>query len=408
MATETFHFEFTAAASIADKALFALFNAETSDPRRELELVQLAIREVPFPNSMVNSLVGSVEVIRINSVAGGEPVTAVPTNTAALLPTQVTGLTQVDGVGSPAALRSFWLNEPGNAWGGSGGVTWLQGSGARNPGQPNRQTGALWHAGQGSILQSLELREGEGIAIRPATNGPAPLGWLCDIEFEVGTSSWVVPAELYPAEGHQAQVALFNGVGSGVVLKVRAIHFFTPGWFSYDNSTGGTPSENSTLRLVRVRRVTGGVTIAPLGATTASTVPATLQLRRGSLGNELNIQLVDGLDPVADLGYPGSSAAAVRRLNAFRNLRLRVSSVDITTGFAEGNFAPARSLRQGLEVRSDLPLKGLRLRPQEGIALLVNSASPLCSYVIEGTILHQAPPASVSGGRRPMARVLGA
>jgi hypothetical protein len=70
MATETFHFGFTAAASIADKALFALFNAETSEPRRELELVQLAIREVPFPNSMVNSLVGSVEVGFVTRIRG--------------------------------------------------------------------------------------------------------------------------------------------------------------------------------------------------------------------------------------------------------------------------------------------------------------------------------------------------
>jgi hypothetical protein len=408
MPTETFHFGFTAAASIADRALCALFNAEVSDPRREFELVHMTIREVPFPPSMSSSLVGTVDVVRINSVVGGVSISPVATNPGATLPSQVSVLTQVDNVGSPTVLRSFWLNEPGMGWGGSGGVTWLQGAGARNPGQPYRQTGALWHAGQGSILQSLELREGEGLAVRPSTNGPAPLGWLCDIEFEVGTSSWVVPAELYPAEGHQAQVALFNGVGSGVVLKVRAIHVFTPGWFSYDNSVGGSPTESSTLRLARVRRVSGGAPMTPVGATTASAVPSALQLRRGSLRSELNIQLVDGLDPVSDLGYPGTNAATVRRLNAFRNLRLRVASVDVTTGFAEGNFAPARGLRQGLEVRSDLPLKGLRLRPQEGIALLVNSASPLCSYVIEGTILHQAPPASVSGGRRPMARILGA
>jgi hypothetical protein len=157
-----------------------------------------------------------------------------------------------------------------------------------------------------------------------------------------------------------------------------------------------------------VRRATGGTLLNPQPASTRNTVPAALQLRRGSLRNELTIQLVEGLDPIADLGYPGTNAPAVRRLQTFRNARLRVASVDVTTGFAEGNFAPARSLRQGWEVRSNLPVAGLRLRPQEGLALLVNSASPLCSYIVEGTILHQAPPSAVAGSRRPVARFLGA
>jgi len=217
-----------------------------------------------------------------------------------------------------------------------------------------------------------------------------------------------VPAELSPSEGHQAWITVFNGVGSGIVLKIRAIQASTPGFYSYDNANSGVATENSTLRLVRVRRATGGTLLNPLPASTKNTVPATLQLRRGSLRNELTIQLVEGLDPGSDLGYPAANGAAVRRLNCLRNARLRVASVDVTTGFAEGNFAPARSLRQGWEVGAGLPVGGLRLRPQEGIALLVNSTSPLCSYIVEGTILHQAPPASSGGSRRPVARILGA
>jgi hypothetical protein len=408
MATDTFHFGFTAAASITDRALCTLFNAEGSDLRRELELVQLTIREVPFPASMSGALVGTVELVRISSQAGGTAVSPVATNTAATLPTQVSCRTQVDAIELSGMLRSSWLNEPGIGVTSGGLATWLPGVGAKNPGQPCRNTGAVWQAGQGAVLQSLELAEGEGIAIRPSATPPAPLGWLCDLELDVGTSSWVVPAELFPSEGHHAWITVFNGVGSGTVLKIRAIHAFTPGFYSYDNSTSGVASENSTLRLVRVRRATGGTLLNPQPASTRNTVPAALQLRRGSLRNELTIQLVEGLDPIADLGYPGTNAPAVRRLQTFRNARLRVASVDVTTGFAEGNFAPARSLRQGWEVRSNLPVAGLRLRPQEGLALLVNSASPLCSYIVEGTILHQAPPSAVAGSRRPVARFLGA
>lgn len=409
MPAETFHFSFTAAAVLADKALCALFNGETTDLRRDFEIVQLAIREVPFPASMSNTLVGTVDVARVAGYSGGSPVTPVATNEGASLPAQVTAATQVDAIDAPAAVRSFSLNQPGMGWSSGGLFTWLQRAGAKIAGQPYRNPGVLWHAGQGSVLQSLELRQGEGIAVRPSTNPPAPLGWLCEIEFEVGGSTWIVPAELYPPEGHQAHVVLFNGVGSGVVLKVRAINVFSPGFFVYDDATANASAvtENSTLRIVRIREAFGGVPLSAQPANGAHPVPAAFALRRGSLRNELNVQLVDGLDPASDLGYPGTNGPAVRRINAFRNLRMRLASVDLTTGFVDSNFAPARSLRQGIDIRSD-GARPIRLRPQEGIALLVNSASPLCSYLIEGTVLHQPPPATPSGGRRPVPRVLGA
>jgi hypothetical protein len=408
MPNDTFSFGVTAAATIADRALCTVFNAETSDPRRQLELVSLTVRETPFPPTMASSLVGTLEAVRINGLTGGVATPVVPTNSSATLPTAVRCLTQVDLIDGAAPLRAFWLNQPGFGSTSTSPVPWLATSGGKNPGQPCRNPGVLWHAGYGSLLQRLELREGEGIAIRPAATSPAPQAWLCEVEFEIGGATFLAPCELTPVEGQAAAVALFNGSGSGVVVAVRAMQVSPAGFHSYDNPATTPASESSTLRLVRVRRATGGLVVDPLPASTASEPPIALQIRRGSLRAELTVQLADGLDPAGDLGYPSTNAAAVRRLNAMRGLRMRVASLDLATGFTEGNFVTARSLRQGWENHADLPVQGLVLRPQEGIALLANTASPLCSYVIEGTILHRPPPTAITAGRRPVARVLGA
>lgn len=231
-----------------------------------------------LPNTGANPVgTGNFSVRRITAVSGGAAMTPVKHDTgSANLPSQVMIREHPDSVTLSDQFRAIG-DLPGYSMQGGGVSAFPQVSHHRRLG-----VAELFEAGVDTAVQRLTLPEGQGIAIVQDV-GSVPhvqMGRLTLRAVSTGAVYEVFSKELGARrEGHVPLLTVFNGIGSGVILEIVAMHFVDCGTNEF--SSGTLYNLLPGLRLILADVIDNGVALTPISLDTANAaLPASIEIFR--------------------------------------------------------------------------------------------------------------------------------
>jgi hypothetical protein len=376
-----------------ESGLLTFFN---DDPygQYEFEIRSLDVRTVPsydltaIPSGLVFQI--------ITDLTGGDNIdmAAYDTSAAAIpsqvkivsLPDNVTANTQIFRRVTPiiqSVITSVFANV--NQYGALGRT---MGSSAAT----------LWDAGRFDGNQGIELQEGQGLAISPVF-GTANASFIGQITLEIGTNTYTGLFEFYPPTGQNAQIAVFNGLGSGVTVSLLKFELWQPGLGVQTNQF----LDQSSVRVTRVNDlITAGKTVTPVSHSGITESVPHLTIKQGTLLDPIRLNIIEGIDAANDLGYPltnPTGAAAYRRARTFGNRLLQQGNA----GKAAGTSQFAGELQSAMHWSDyfttfgykyyDDRVQGFVIRSGEGMAVISNNTSPYnAGLIVIATIVVRKNP----------------
>lgn len=193
-----------------------------------------------FSLGVLQGGVGNYNLQRISAFSGGEALSPVKHDTgSAALPAQVSLKRWPDTITITGEKIRVLPDTPGN----DVGVNLIQ-MGAGRPGEPlgsgASANGDLFHTRRRGSLQPIILRGGEGVGLWQDTQSGAHLQWACVTLRNAGSGATyqVFTDALLTRGPEEPLLAIFNGLGSGIVLEIIDIILLDIG----QNSTSFIPS----------------------------------------------------------------------------------------------------------------------------------------------------------------------
>ena len=376
-----------------ESGLLTFFN---DDPygQYEFEIRSLDVKTVPSYD--LTAIPSGLVFQRITALTGGDNIdmAAYDTSAAAIpsqvkivsLPDNVTANTQIFRRVTPiiqSVITSGLANV--NQYGALGKT---MGSSAAT----------LWDAGRFDGNQGIELQEGQGLAISPVFD-TANASFIGQITLEIGTNTYTGLFEFYPPTGQNAQIAVFNGSGSGVTVSLLKFELWQPGLGVILNPF----LDQSSVRVTRVNDlITGGKTVTPVSHSGITESVAYLTIKGGSLLNPIILNIIEGIDAANDLGYPlanPTGAAAYRRARTFGNRLIQHGNAGKANGTSQfaGEFQSAMQWNDyfttfGYKYHDDR-VQGFVIRSGEGMAVISNNTSPYnAGLIVTATIVVRKNP----------------
>ena len=383
--------------AIRDGALIHIQNTETTDIRRLFTLTSWDVRPwVGTPDG--TGLAGAWRLRFITAHSGGETLSMIAADPSVpALPSQITALIQstvtLDATTTSLRDRAALAVSTAN-------LSWPQ-FGRLVPG--GASTSNLFEGmDTGAAIQRITLPAGKGIAIVAAIDNPSvgPETWYATLTLRDDTNgrTYFVQGEAVGAgTSTNAIISVMNAPGSGITLSVADI----------DIVYGGEPSTTVAMPSVRLMRTIGGndqgELITPLSSDPSIAVPSALIVRRGRLTNaEEPLIAAHGLNK-DDLGYPSTNVAAWQRVG---NLGRRLVGQGTTTALSQASYnAWAKPGEPQYGQRFSNDITGVVLRPQTGVALVLDQPSIYSTYWVEIEITHTPPPTG-GGNTYSRARVV--
>jgi len=374
-----------------ESGLLTFFN---DDPygQYEFEIRSLDVKTVPSYDTIFTP--SGLEFERITALTGGDNINMVPYNTsAAAIPSQVKIVSLPDNVTAGAAFRRVTpfvqnLNSVVTNINQYGALGRTMGSSAAT----------LWDAGRFDGNQGIELQEGQGLAISP-TFDTANASFIGQVTLEIGTNTYTGLFEFQPTTGQNAQIAVFNGLGSGVTVSLLKFELWQPGQGVQTNQF----LDQSSVRVTRVSDlITAGKTVTPVSHSGITESVPYLTIRQGTLLNPITLNIIEGIDAANDLGYPltnPTGAAAYRRARTFGNRLLQQGNAARFVGTYQfaGELQSAMHWNDyfttfGYKYHDDR-VQGFVIRSGEGMAVISNNTSPYnAGLIVSATIVVRKNP----------------
>ena len=396
-----------------EDGLLGIFNNESADERRYFELVSLRVSpSAPLSNTTAGvGRSGALSIRRITALSGGDSVTPIRMDTAdAALPAQVLVRNDPDSVTASDIFRRI-ADAPAY----SSTVANTQFSSRTYGGSmvthQKSHYADIWRGGESADVESIILREGQGLAIFQDEFGTQHSMQTAAVVTNTATGATYICRSTDLSTDRRlgnATFGIFNGSGSGVTLAVKL-------WvLPMDGESITVPQ----LRLCRIGGVTlGGNTVTPIRPDTSKTVPSALRVVSGSFQPVIAGEWQADYYTTHGLAYQGTGAL----LTAWNKAQIDAgtfSRATLTQNFRAIGESPG-SIRVGT-MDDDLlfsaePGKGIIIKPGDGLGLVAGTAVPLAgtqatgntstfiNYDIEAVLLHYPP--TVSGTYPPVGDV---
>jgi hypothetical protein len=396
-----------------DDGLFAILNNETVDDRRYFELVSLRVSPAaPVSNNTAGvGRAGSLSIKRITALTGGDTVTPIKVDTGdASLPSQVSVVNDPDSVTATDIFRRI-ADAPAY----SNTIANTQFSSRTYGGSmmthQKSHMADIWRGGESADVESIILREGQGIGIFQDTYGSQHSMQTAAVITNTATNATYICRSTDLSTDRrlgEANFAIFNGAGSGVVLAVKL-------WvLPMDGEAVLTPA----LRLCRISGIgQGGDTVAPILPDTSKTAPSALVVKSGPLQPRISGEWQADYYETHGLAYQGAGVS----LGAWNTAQLNAGTLN--RALMTNIFPAIGETKIGMQwsaLNNDLlfdaePGKGILLKPGDGLGLVSgttvaiggtqanNSSSTFINFDIEAVVLHYPP--TVSGTYPPVGDV---
>lgn len=393
-------------------AICGIFNNYDEDSDAYIKISRISARPVsPFVTSVDEGTgpqrPGRYHIALLSNVTGGEALAVDKMNTAASnLPAAVKILARPNAtVGSIIGRRHGKLHSVGQSGAGIG----------TNPsaffieygdGNSFLQYGLKDKAG----TQALTLNAGESVGLVPALDSqsayPQPRSYHCTIVFSIGSNAYMARGIVTPfPEAAVPFIAIVNGAGSGVTVKVRDVRFHLVG-LDFADSSGYVFENKPFLNYIKTRTLTGGENVTPFSLGGAN-APAGIVLKKGTYQNPLRYQpqLTDAVgytNPFQSLLNPYSNYVWATLYGSLtQNIKQMIGTLRRETQLV-GAEAPRAANRtvfsdfqpnmKGFDFRKGMD-KAIILRPQEGLVIAsLNTLSPHAQYYWEAEFLYMPPP----------------
>jgi len=372
--------------------LLTFFN---DDPygQYEFEVRSIDVRTVPSYD--LSAIPSGVNIQRITALTGGDDIamTAYVTSAPAIpsqvsivkLPDRVTVGTEIFRRVTPFVqnLSSVFTNI--NQYGALG-----------------RRMGAsaatLWDAGRFNGNQGIDLAEGQGVAISPILD-TANAAFIGQITLEIGTNTYTGLFEFQPPTGQNAQIAIFNGVGSGVTVSLIKFELWQPGLSTVATQFLDQPS----IRVTRVNDLKSeGEAVTPISHNGIGESVPYLTIRQGTLISPISLSIIGGINPTDDLGYPLTNAvgaAAYRRARTFGQRLIqqgnagKLNNVSQFAGEIQSAIQWTDYFTSYGYKYQDERVQGFVIRSGEGLAVISNNTSPYnAGLIVRATIIVRKNP----------------
>lgn len=382
---QTFHYAGPITAT-RDQALLVIFNNEQTKRTRKYSIIKCDVQPI-IPTTTTP---GTLALRKITAISGGTSIPVIPAdNTNASINSLISLKTFADVTQGTADIRTF-LPLPVSTQGQTLMATGFNGD---NSGGLRQDTGNLWDSGfVNSTTQRIVLREGEGVALVPKdpVNGPINASWYCYLTLQIGSATYYAMCTITPTAG-MASLALFNGTGSGQVIEIANISLTYIG----QPTTTTAITDAPLVRFIRIAGYDGGVAVTPDVRNTAYPAPSSLGLIANQLWSPLTIDTIGeklGMGQGEYL-YPEQNTALFRRIGIVRRALTHMFSV-MAPGLATVGVCSEfqwNAVQHGLDYQGDNNIQPLVLQPGEGLAVVVNNATPYCGYWVDVSITHTPP-----------------
>ena len=391
-----------------EDGLLAFFNTESSDDRRYFELVSLRVSPAaPTSNNTAGvGRSGMMSIRRISTLSGGNAASVIKMDTGdASLPSQVSVVSDPDSVTLGDVFRRI-ADAPAYSFSIANSQFSSRTYGGSMMTHQKSHMADIWRGGESADVEPIILREGEGLAIVQDSYGTQHSMQTAAVVTNTATGATYICRSTDLSTDrrlNEANFAIFNGTGSGVVLAVRL-------WvLPMDGEAVMIPP----LRLCRIDGLAmGGDMVTPLRPDTSKSAPSALSIKSGPFQPVIAGQWQADYYTTHGLAF---SASAVP-LGAWNKAQIDANTFSRVT--MTQNFRAIGEVPGGIRVgtlKDDmlfdaLPGSGILIKPGDGLALVagrdvisggtqaVGSNSTFINFDIEATILHYPPPSAPAGG----------
>jgi hypothetical protein len=391
-----------------EDGLLAFFNTESSDDRRYFELVSLRVSPAaPTSNNTAGvGRSGMMSIRRISALSGGNAASVIKMDTGdASLPSQVSVVSDPDSVTLGDVFRRI-ADAPAYSFSIANSQFSSRTYGGSMLTHQKSHMADIWRGGESADVEPIILREGEGLAIVQDSYGTQHSMQTAAVITNTATGATYICRSTDLSTDRrlsEANFAIFNGTGSGVVLAVRL-------WvLPMDGEAVMTPP----LRLCRIAGLAmGGDMVTPLRPDTSKSVPSALSIKSGPFQPVIEGEWQADYYSTHGQAFAGTAAA----LAAWNKAQIDAGTFSRAT--STQNFRAIGEVPGGIRVgtlKDDMlfdaqPGKGILIKPGDGLALVagrdvasggtqaVGSNSTFINFDIEATILHYPPPSAPAGG----------
>jgi hypothetical protein len=376
--------------------LLTFFNDDPNSDY-EFEVRSIDVRTVPSYN--LTALPQGLTFTRITALTGGDDINMTAyISSAAAIPSQVKIVKLPDNVTASTAVFRRVTPFVQNL---SSVVNNINQYGAL--GRHMRASAAtLWDAGRFDGNQGIDLAEGQGLAISPVLD-TANASFIGQITLEIGTNTYTGLFEFQPPTGQNAQIAVFNGVGSGVTVSLIKFELWQPGLSTVATQFLDQPS----IRVTRVNDLKAeGEPVTPVSHNGIGESVPYLTIRQGTLTSPISLSIIGGINPVDDLGYPLTNAvgaAAYRRARTFGQRLIQQGNASKSNNVSQfaGEIQSAMQWTDYFTTYGykyqDERVQGFVIRGGEGLAVISNNSSPYnAGLIVRATIIVRKIPSYYS------------
>lgn len=391
-----------------EDGLLAFFNTESSDDRRYFELVSLRVSPAaPTSNNTAGvGRSGMMSIRRISALSGGDAASVIKMDTGdASLPSQVSVVSDPDSVTLGDVFRRI-ADAPAYSFSIANSQFSSRTYGGSMMTHQKSHMADIWRGGESADVEPIILREGEGLAIVQDSYGTQHSMQTAAVVTNTATGATYICRSTDLSTDrrlNEANFAIFNGTGSGVVLAVRL-------WvLPMDGEAVLIPP----LRLCRIAGLAmGGDMVTPLRPDTSKSVPSALSIKSGPFQPVIEGEWQADYYSTHGQLFAGTAAA----LAAWN--KAQIDAGTFSRGTRTQNFRAIGEVPGGIRVgtlKDDMlfdaqPGKGILIKPGDGLALVagrdvasggtqaVGSNSTFINFDVEATILHYPPPAAPAGG----------
>jgi len=391
-----------------EDALLAIFNNETSDNRRYFELVSLRVSpSAPISNNTAGvGRAASMSIARITAVSGGDTVTPIKNDTAdASLPSQVVISNNPDSVTATDIFRRI-ADAPAYSLTAANTQFSSRTYGGSMMTHQKGHYADIWRGGESADVEPIILREGQGIGLFQDSYGSQHSMQTAAVITNIATGATYICRSTDLSTDRrlgEANLAIFNGSGSGVVLAVKL-------WvLPMDGESVLQPA----LRICRVSGIgLGGDTITPIKPDTSKSIPSALVVKGGPLQPRISGEWQDDYYQTHGLTYQGTAAllSAWNKAQVDAGTLSRALMTNIFPAIGETKIGMQRSSLGNDLLFSAEAGSGILIKPGDGLALVAGTAlatggtqatgsnSTFINFDVEATILHYPPPSAPAGG----------
>jgi hypothetical protein len=376
--------------------LLTFFN---DDPNSDYEFEVRSIDVRTVPSYDLVALPQGLTFTRITALTGGDDIDmAAYISSAAAIPSQVKIVKLPDNVTASSSIFRRVTPFVQNL---SSVVNNINQYGALGR-HMRASASTLWDAGRFDGNEGIVLAEGQGLAISPVLD-TANASFIGQITLEIGTNTYTGLFEFQPPTGQNAQIAVFNGAGSGVTVSLLKFELWQPGVSTQATQFLDQPS----IRVTRVNDLKAeGEAVTPVSHNgIAESVPY-LTIRQGTLTSPISLSIIGGINPVDDLGYPLTNAvgaAAYRRARTFGQRLIQQGNASKSNNVSQfaGEFQSAMQWTDYFTTYGykyqDERVQGFVIRGGEGLAIISNNSSPFnAGLIVRATIIVRKVPSYYS------------